>query len=710
MKHYLKWKANVKGSDDVFEASVPGNIQSDYAKSHDYPDLQYSDNYKQYKWMEDVSWVYSTEFDNPTKDNECLYFVSLGIDYKYKIIINNTVLLENEGMYSKTELDLTPYLKAKNTLEVEIYPVPKSPLAAYEDRDQANQSVKPAVCYGWDWHPRLVPSGMWQEAYIETRGQEYISYCEPFYTLSDDLKTASLSFKSNCNPKISLYSPADVLIYEGDGHNITVESIKLWWCNGYGEQSLYKWVAQTADDTKEGYIGFRKVRLIMNDGQWDIPAVFPKSRSNPPITIELNGLPIFAKGTNWVNPEIFVGEITDEIYETQIIYAKEAHMNMFRVHGGTIINKKHFYDCCDKYGIMVWQEFTLACNNYVATPQYMKTLEKEAVSIIKDLRTHPCHVLWCGGNELFNNWSGMTDQSHALRLLNKLCYEHDYEKPFIMTSPLMGMAHGHYLFYDKTTGIDLMQLMNSAENTAYTEFGVPSLAPIETLKRIIPEDEWYPIKPDTAWQEHCGFYAWGEEAWICEDVLEHYFGKLGSVEEYVEYSNLLQCEGYKVIFGEARRQWPRCSMALNWDYNEPWMNAAGNNLLAYPSERKPAYYAVKEILRPVLATARAKRFDYNVGDDFSAGLYYHNDTADVVTDTVYAFAEINGEEFNLCTWDVKVEPYNNVKGPECHLVLPEVNGNTIFKLILKTDKCNGYEQRFLLYGTKEITDNRFLNV
>lgn len=709
MKYELKWMAAVKNSEDIFEANVPGNIQSDYAKSHNYKDLQYSDNYKQYKWMEDESWVYRTVFKNPSKEGESLYFVSLGIDYKYKIIINDTEILEDEGMYSKIELDLTPYLKDENRLEVEIFPVPKSPYANFEDRDQANQSVKPAVCYGWDWHPRLVPSGMWQEAYIETRGKNYISYCEPFYTLSEDLKTADLRFECSTTSKIKVYSPDGELVYEGRGENIKVENVKLWWCNGQGEQSLYKWVAETEDDTKEGYIGFRKVCLIMNEGQWEIPAVFPKSRSNPPITIELNGRPVFCKGTNWVNPEIFVGEITDELYETQIRYAKEAHMNMFRVHGGTIINKKHFYDCCDRAGIMIWQEFTLACNNYIATPNYMKTLEKEAISIIKNLRQHACHVLWCGGNELFNNWSGMTDQSHALRLLNKLCFEYDYEKPFIMTSPLMGMAHGHYLFYDKTTGIDVMQLMNSAENTAYTEFGIPSLAPMETLKRIIPESEWFPIKPNTAWEEHCGFNAWGEEAWVCEDVLEHYFGKLRSVEEYVEYSNLLQCEGYKVIFGEARRQWPRCSMALNWDYNEPWMNAAGNNLLAYPSVRKPSYYAVKDILRPVLATARVKRFDYNTKDDFSAGLYYHNDTSDTVTDTVYAVVEINGVEYTLCTWDVTVEPFKNVKGPECHLMLPEVNKDTVFNLTLRTK--NGYEMnyRYLLYGVEKEDDKRFLN-
>ena len=640
-----------------------------------------------------------------------MYFVSLGIDYKYKININGVDVLEDEGMYSTIEVDLTPYLKEKNKLEVKVYPIPKSPFAKFEDRDQANQAVKPPVSYGWDWHPRLVPSGMWQEAYIETRGKNYIYNCEPFYTLSDDLKSAKVRFDVDCNsnPEITVFSPDGEVVYKGTDNEFNIENIELWWCNGQGKQSLYRWEAITDDDKKEGTIGFKKIRLIMNEGQWDIPAVFPKSRSTPPITVELNGRPVFAKGSNWVNPEIFVGEITDETYETQIKYANEANMNMFRVHGGTIINKKHFYDCCDKYGIMIWQEFTLACNNYVATPQYMKTLEKEAISIIKNLRQHACHVLWCGGNELFNNWSGMTDQSHALRLLNKLCYEYDYEKPFIMTSPLMGMAHGHYWFYDKGTNLDVMQLMNSAENTAYTEFGVPSLAPIETLKRIIPEEEWFPLKLKTAWEEHCGFNVWGEESWICEDTLERYFGKLKSVEEYVEYSNLLQCEGYKVIFGEARRQWPRCSMALNWDYNEPWMNAAGNNLLAYPSVRKPSYYAVKESLRPIMPSSRAKRFDYNANDDFSAGLYYHNDTENVVTDTVYAYVEINGEEKLLATWEAEVEPFRNLKGPECHITLPEVSKNTIFNLVLKTK--NGYETsyRYLLYGVEEENGQRFLN-
>ena len=81
------------------------------------------------------------------------------------------------------------------------------------------------------------------------------------------------------------------------------------------------------------------------------------------------------------------------------------------------------------------------------TKDYMDVLNVEATAMIKHSREHASLIIWCGGNELFNSWSGMDDQSHALRLLNKLCYELDYDKPYIPTSPLYKMGHGDYRFY-----------------------------------------------------------------------------------------------------------------------------------------------------------------------------------------------------------------------------------------------------------------------
>jgi beta-mannosidase len=137
------------------------------------------------------------------------------------------------------------------------------------------------------------------------------------------------------------------------------------------------------------------------------------------------------------------------------------------------VNKDSFFELCDQMGIMVWQEFPLACNDYPDDPSYLSVLRKEATSIVKRLHNHPCLVIWSGGNELFNSWSGMNDQSLALRWLNSICLGYSPEIPFIPTSPLMGVGHGHYIFYDKNKDEDVFQMMNRSHYTALTEYGMP---------------------------------------------------------------------------------------------------------------------------------------------------------------------------------------------------------------------------------------------
>ncbi|MFD2329930.1 hypothetical protein ACFSR7_11830 [Cohnella sp. GCM10020058] len=266
---------------------------------------------------------------------------------------------------------------------------------------------------------------------------------------------------------------------------------------------------------------------------------------------------------------------------------------MLRVWGGGIVNKASFFEQCDELGLMVWQEFPLACNSYPDSPSYLKVLDQESRSIIGRLRKHACVVLWCGGNELFNAWSGMTDQSYPLRLLNANCYELDPSTPFIMTSPLEGMGHGHYVFRYET-GEDVFQAMFRSQNTAYTEFGVPSPSPVEQLRRFIPPEDLYPPKPGTAWESHHAFNALAENMWLMSDQLEYYFGPHETLEQLVEQGQLLQAEGYKCIYEESRRQKPKCAMALNWCYNEPWPTAANNSIVCWPAEPKPAYYTIPD--------------------------------------------------------------------------------------------------------------------
>ncbi|HZG75028.1 MAG TPA: glycoside hydrolase family 2 TIM barrel-domain containing protein, partial [Paenibacillus sp.] len=409
------------------------------------------------------------------------------------------------------------------------------------------------------------------------------------------------------------------------------------------------------------------------EGTWQEPIGFPKSRSHPPITLEVNGRKVFCKGSNWVQPDLFPGRVTAEDYRKQLQMAKNANMNMLRAWGGSFIDKEAFFELCDELGIMIWQEFPLACNLYPDTPEYLAVLDQESRSIIKRLRTHPSVVLWCGGNELFNSWSGMTDQSLPLRLLNANCYALDPHTPFLMTSPVEGMGHGNYVFR-YPNGEDVMQAMIRSRHTAYTEFGVPAPASVEQLKRIIPGDELFPPKPGSSWESHHAFNAWVGETWLMPSLIEDYFGPSETLEQLVERGQLLQSEGYKAIYEEARRQKPRCSMALNWCYNEPWPTAANNSLLMWPAEPKPAYFAVQASCRPILASARIPTFVWKEGDWFEPELWLLNDSPNgIPSGRVEAYLTIaDGERLFLLAWDFEdVAPNENRRGPTARFRMPE---------------------------------------
>ncbi|NJK96849.1 MAG: hypothetical protein HC905_19760 [Bacteroidales bacterium] len=301
-----------------------------------------------------------------------------------------------------------------------------------------------------------------------------------------------------------------------------------------------------------------------------------------------------------MNPEIFPGIITAERYNKLLDLALKANFNTLRVWGGGIINKESFYELCDEKGLLVWQEFPLACNPYPDNPHYLKILKQEATSVITRLKTHPSLALWSGGNELFNSWSGMTDQSLPLRLLNSLTFQLNPEVPFIPTSPLMGMGHGHYVFRDFDTKEEVYARMQKAHFTAYTEFGMPGPSSVEVLKQIIPEKELWPPKPGTSWESHHAFKAWVGNTWLMEDMLADYFGQAVNLETLVQQGQLMQSEGYKAIYEEARRQKPYCSMALNWCFNEPWPTAANNSIVNYPALPKPAFQVSERCMPTIM--------------------------------------------------------------------------------------------------------------
>ncbi|NJN27052.1 MAG: hypothetical protein HC819_14285 [Cyclobacteriaceae bacterium] len=673
-------------------ATVPGAVQLDMANAEKYDPYYYAENWKDYLWMEDKFFVYKTSFQKPYLDStERLFFVSKGIDYEFEIWLNGRQLLHQEGMFTPVQLDLSALVKEKNEMQVKIYPVPKMHKSP-ADRSQAAQSVKPAVSYGWDWHPRLVPSGIWDDTYLEVRHASHLRDVWVDYTLDDKLSKADIEIKvegvqlDQCKMAWELRDARGKAVLQkaamihGNNAQFPVEFQQpvLWWPHDHGDPYLYTSVFRLLDregkllETHTSKVGFRKVALVMSEGAWNGPDGFPKGRSVAPIQVQINNRNIFAKGTNWVAPEIFPGVIDSARYKELLERALEANFNMLRIWGGCIVNKESFFELCDQLGIMVWEEFPLACNNYLGTPKYLNVLRQESESIIKRVRKHASLAMWCGGNELFNNWSGMTEQSLALRLLNSQCLLLDPKTPFIYTSPVIGMAHGHYVFRDWNDGEEVYARMTRARNTAYTEFGLPAPSSLEVLQTIIPADELWPPKPGTAWESHHAFKAWVGDTWLMQGMIEDYFGKSKDLEELIANGQLLQCEGYKAIYEEARRQKPYCTMALNWCFNEPWPTAANNTLVNWPNIPKPGFYAVSQSCRPFMASAKITKLKWKEGEEFSSDIWLLNDTySDVASGKINVKLKAGDKELPLLSWDFDAPEANrNLAGPTVRAILP----------------------------------------
>jgi beta-mannosidase len=718
---------------DFFPAVVPGAVQLDWAAAHNWPAIEYQADYPvryddrnvpialDYEWMEDVYWVYRTMLEFvPPISGQRLFFVCGGVDYHFQVRINNQVIHAQEGMFTPFEIDITDKAQPGDTLEVLVFPVPKMYHRPVDEK-QSNQSCKPAVSYGWDFHLRLIPLGIWQETYLEIRPDIHIRSVEVFYELSANLDRSNVRLEVVTSQKIrgsirwSVHNPAGQLVIDtqstvGRSHHHlsgTVEAPDLWWPNGQGSPVLYTSMTELFDETgvlldsRNSRVGFRRVRLIPHAYSWNDPdnAGFPNSRNKPPITLEINGRVIFAKGSNWVGPDIFPGRITTETYRPLLQAARVANFNLLRCWGGAPIQKEGFFDLCDELGIMIWQEFPLACGQYDGTPTYLQVLDQESRSIIIRLRSHASVVLWCGGNELFNNWSGMTEQDLALRLLDRNCFDLDPSRPFIMTSPMSGWAHGGYQFRLQN-GDEVFHYFPRSHYTAYTEFGVPGTANIRLLECIIPAGEQFPPRPGTYWQARHAFHAWdgSPDSWLELWCLEHYFGKPENLEQLIEWSQWLQCEGLKCIFEEARRQKPVCSMALNWCFNEPWPNAANNSLLSWPAEPKPALHAVGAALRPVLASARIPKFSWKNGEVFTADLYILNDSPEGVSKgKIDAIMRVANKDYHLLTWNHPgTRQSENLCGPTVRFSLRDLPSGRIV-LILRVKDHLDWNTEYILY-------------
>ncbi|MBQ7915317.1 MAG: glycoside hydrolase family 2, partial [Firmicutes bacterium] len=213
-----------------------------------------------------------------------------------------------------------------------------------------------------------------------------------------------------------------------------IKNPKLWWPYGYGEPNVYDTVVELLDgdvvvDRRQLNVGLRKLRLKRTESLADPNACFQ---------FEINGEDIMCKGSNWV-PMCAYHSQDAQRYPKAMELVSDIGCNMLRVWGGGVYEQEYFYDYCDRHGIMVWQDFMMACQLLPMEDELMRNVENEATYIVKALRHHPSIVLWAGDNELDQALTSANIDPAVNRytreLLPRVLSKHDSYRPYLPSSP-----------------------------------------------------------------------------------------------------------------------------------------------------------------------------------------------------------------------------------------------------------------------------------
>jgi beta-mannosidase len=441
------------------------------------------------------------------------------------------------------------------------------------------------------------------------------------------------------------------LVLDGEGSNLTaylaVKNPRLWWTHDLGEPVLYGLRVELLQEGEvlvhnESRVGIRTLELDQSPD--------PEEPGTRLFRFVLNGVPIFARGADWIPADSFVGAIEDERYETLISAAHDANMNMLRVWGGGIYEHDIFYDLCDSMGLLVWQDFTFACAVYPEEPDsVVSEVEAEASYQVRRLRSHPCLALFCGNNE--NQW--IHDRVHwddphnrvpgALyyhEVLPRVVTELDGHTPYWPGSPFGGDDHndrrqGNVHNWEVWHGNFPRRFGEESrrdptpENVSYlryagdmgrfvSEFGMHAAPVRETLRRTIPEDQLYHHSPS---MDH---HNKDDPKNKGDDLMLTVTGLPRDLDEYVDFSMISRAEDLKFALEHFRRRKPHCSGTLFWQLNDCWLVLSWS-VLDYHCFGKAGYYYARRAYSPILASFKAM-------PDSSVELWLTNDTLSEVDD------------------------------------------------------------------------------
>ncbi|NLE43974.1 MAG: hypothetical protein GX620_04585 [Chloroflexi bacterium] len=648
------------------EATVPGSVHHDLWQSGEIPDPYFERNSRLCEWVPERYWVYRKTFrvEGDWRGRRCSLRFK-GVDYEAHFFLNGQSLGDHRGMYTTVSFDVTRRLHydQDNVLVVIIAPAPRE--QSQMGRTSLVRAHKARMNYEWDFCPRMIHVGIWDDVVLTCTGAVRIEDVCVRTALAEEHSTATVRVHTTLSStRATTVEMRTVLRHDGeevsastvchridrDEARITTEfqiiAPRLWWPNGYGDPALYEAEVQVLDTGNNGRtsdaatvpFGIRTVEFVPNETS-DCTA-----RS---YVLRVNGRRMYIKGWNWVPMDTLYGVERAEKRARLLSLAQRAHVNLLRVWGGGLIEKDDFYNLCDRLGILVWQEFGLSSSGVEncpsEDPDYIAMLTEEAVQIIRQKRNHPSLAIWCGGNELMDLERNPLDDSHAtLGALRNVVHQHDPGRLWLPTSstgPVFGNTleditrdptglhdvHGPWIHMGLT---HQFTLYNRGTSLFHSEFGAEGLTNIITLERTIgPENRWPVTLENRVWR-HLG------EWWVQTTKWRDIFGDIDDLETLVAASQFLQADGLRYAVEADRRRKYQNSGSLPWQFDEPYPNGACTSAIDYYARPKPVYYAVAQAYEPVHVSGRFAKQAWDGERDFQAQVWASSSLPDAVDATL----------------------------------------------------------------------------
>lgn len=648
-RRYLhdNWSFRQMGRDDWAPANVPGNVHDDLMRQNRLPDPFFRANEDSVQWVEKADWEYRCTFVVSEKQmaqaGQALVFE--GLDTYAEVFLNEQAVAQTDNMFRTWRLPVRGILRpGENQLRI----VFRSPLAAADSAWRALgyelpgsirvMTRKAAFHYGWDWGPRLVTSGVWRPVYLETWDEARIArWHVQQHTPAPD--TAYLtahaeveSFAPDARVTLKLWQDAffdgekwtenpplllgetDATLQTGKNQvsvNGNIAAPKRWWCQGLGPSNLYRLRLEVAkgggrllDDSSKA-IGLRQVEVVHEaDAQ------------GKSFYFKLNGVPVFAKGANYIPQHSLQSRVAHAHYDALLADAVAANMNMLRVWGGGIYEDDYFYQRCDQLGLLVWQDFMFACAMYPGDTAFLENVRQEATDNVRRLRDHPCIALWCGNNENAEAWHHwgwqqpfneaqkrrIWDDYQALHyaVLKPVVDAHSGGLRFWESSPLYGRAEGRSLAHGDSHYWGVWHDGEPFETYAQkiprfmSEFGFQSFPDWRTIEAFTDSSDRELLSPVMmVHQKHPR----GNP--LIKKYMDLYYHPAKDFPAFAYLSQMLQAEG--ICFGiEAhRRARPYCMGSLYWQLNDCWPVASWSGRDFY-GRWKALHYRLREAFAPVL--------------------------------------------------------------------------------------------------------------